>query len=274
MSTSDTSAVGMSDSRVQDTASVACPELPALGSACNKLVDLICSALNKILPVASPIINQLKELLKNDVLHLKEHMLNTIAAGRKDFSTTFDGFLEAKNIKNFFKALGNVLQWALGKGFYGLAIACTKVLGWLIALNDATINQESIKEWLTGLKRDFETVVNFVMGPTGVILSAEKPQTDERQVAITGHPAPVLQLTTSLAEKSDATHDVKTREQHILEQIQRLIANEDVLTTIQQAQFLETESDMISFLLTLVDTDNTPERLLIIVSNLKVPQSA
>ncbi|MDR0393440.1 MAG: hypothetical protein LBH52_04410 [Puniceicoccales bacterium] len=274
MSSTSTSVTGLQDSEVQAATSVAYPELPALSSACKKLVDLICSNLSKLpLPGISLIAPEIRKLVDSNALRLKELILNTLSKSHTEFSEICKNFSEAKGIKESFKALGNMFQWAIGKGFYGLSLACTKILGWLIACNDATIQHDSAKEWLTNLKRDFETVVTFEIGKTSVILSAGEPQADERQVAVTERAAPALQPTASLATESDATHDVQTREQYILEQIQQLLT-EDVRTAIKEEQPLETENDMINYLLSLLNEQNVPERLLSIVSILRGdPQS-
>ncbi|MDR2396600.1 MAG: hypothetical protein LBD69_01960 [Puniceicoccales bacterium] len=280
--TSSTSAVGLQGSEIQAATSVACPELPALSSACNKLIDLICTVLSKIpLPGSGLLAFGVQKLVTSNVLHLKEHMLNALSTSHKEFSEICKNFSKAKGVKEFFKALGNMFQWAIGKGFYGLSFACTKMLGWLIALNDATIGKESIRKYLTNLKQDFETAVTFEIGKTAVILSAEQKQTNEHQVTVTEDAGPILQPTTSLAEKSDATHDVKTHEQRTLEIIQQvllpnadieqLLADNGIRNVIQQ---LDTDADMVTHLLSLLNLTSLPERLLTIIANSKVPQSA
>jgi hypothetical protein len=272
MSSASISTTSLSGSEVQ---AVSYPELPALSAACNKLIDLICTGLSKIpLPGSGLIASGVRKLVNSDTLRLKERMLDALSKSHTEFSEICNNFSEAKGVKESFKALGNMLQWAIGKGLYGLALACTKMLGWLIACNEATIGNGSIREYLANLKRDFETAVTFEIGKTAVILSAEKKQTNEHQVTVTEHTTSTLQSTASLAEKSDATHDVKTREQRILEQIQQLLTD-DVRTAIKEEKPLETEGDMINYLLSLLNEQSVPERLLTIVSALRgAPQSA
>jgi hypothetical protein len=275
-STSHISAVGLQGSEIQAATSVAYPELPSLNAACNKLIDLICTGLSQIpLPgsgLIASVVQKLLNIVKSEILRLKEHMLNALSKSHTAFSEICKNFSEAKGVKESFKALGNILQWAIGKGLYGLALACTKVLGWLIACNEATVQHGDIREYLTNLKRDFETAMTFEVGKTAVMLSVEQNQTNEHQVTVAENTTSTLQSTASLAEKSDATHDVTTREQRILEQIQQLLANEGG-TAIQQMPPLETENELISFLLSLVDSKSTPERLLIILSCTISPQN-
>ncbi|MDR1254894.1 MAG: hypothetical protein LBJ78_02570 [Puniceicoccales bacterium] len=279
MSSTSTSATGLPDSEIQAAVPIGThidyPDLPAISSACNTLINALCTGLSKIpIPGLSLIGFGIHKLVDSGVLHLKEHILNALSTSHKDFSEIVKEFCEAKGIKESFKAVGNMFQWAIGKGLYSFALKCMNVLGLLIALNDATIEIESVKEWLTSLKQDFETAVTFQISPRGITLSAER-QTDEHQVAVKANPAPVSQPAASLAEKSDATHDVKTRDQRTLARIQKLLDDDqEVRDTLQQMQPLETEGEMIRFLLALVNANNPLERLLAVVLNLRAQQSA
>ncbi|MDR0647696.1 MAG: hypothetical protein LBF43_04750 [Puniceicoccales bacterium] len=269
MSSTSTSAVGLPSAEVQATVPIAYPELPALSAACNKLTDLICKGISKIPLLGCDLIaTGIRKLVESDALHLKERILDALSKSHTEFSEIYKNFSEAKGVKESFKALGNMFQWAIGKGFYGLSFACTKMLGWLIALNDSTLENETVRKWLTDLKQDFETAVTFEISNAGMALSLVQ-QTDEHQVAVAESTTSALPLTTSLAETSDATHDVKTRDQHILEQIQQLLANGG-----GAAIHMDSENDMISHLLHLATADGTPARFLIILSNPIVPQDA
>ncbi|MDR2769600.1 MAG: hypothetical protein LBB19_03570 [Puniceicoccales bacterium] len=277
------SVTGLPSAEVQAAASVTYPDLPTIGKACVALSELIVKLIPPIVPKAiSDVASKaLKLLIEKDILHLKERIFNAIVKGHTNASEIFKKFGEANGAVEFFKALGNMFHWATGKELYGLALACTKILGWLVIINQVVLKNATIQEWLTNLKQDFETIVTFKVGQTAVILSAEQRQTNEHRVSVTEDTGTISQPTASLAEKSDATHDVKTREQRILETIQQLLlpnadieqllADNGIRNVIQQ---LDTEADMVTYLLSLLNLTSVPERLLAIIANSRGPQSA